>query len=231
MSQTLQSVTLETIGHTRKAAEHALRAYRSGGQRVVRAVDARVSRGLEGRAARLAPALSAALDKARAGLADAALRSLEAVAAGTHKAIELGSQGAAQQVRKAAALARGVHNPYLFNGLTAAARLGLPGVRVVRDLTERMADGAGAVSKKVAADGAGKPVRARRAATRPARAAQAAAQPVRRARAAAKPAAGEAFEAVLAEMTQRGRRTRAAAKPAARKGGAAKATKADAAQA
>lgn len=228
MSQTLQSVTLETIGHTRKAAEHALRAYRSGGQRVVRAVDARVSRGLEGRAARLAPALSAALDKARAGLADAALRSLEAVAAGTHKAIELGSQGAAQQVRKAAALARGVHNPYLFNGLTAAARLGLPGVRVVRDLTERMADGAGAVSKKVAADGAGKPARARRAATR---AAQAAAQPVRRARAAAKPAAGEAFEAVLAEMTQRGRRTRAAAKPAARKGGAAKATKADAAQA
>lgn len=231
MSQTLQSVTLETIGHTRKAAEHALLAYRSSGQRVVRAVDARVSRGLEGRAAQLAPALSAALDKARVGLAEAALRSLEAVTAGTHRAIELGSQGAAQQVRKAAALARGVHNPYLLNGLTAAARLGLPGVRVMRDLTERMADGAGAVSKKVATDTAAKPARARRASTRPARAAQAAANPARRARSAAKPAAGEAFDAVLAEMTQRGRRTRATAQPAARKGRTAKVAKANATQA
>lgn len=224
MPQTLQSVTLQTIGHTRQAAEHALRAYRDGGRRVLRAVDARLSRSLQARAAQLAPALSTALGKARAGLADVALRSLEAVAAGTHKAIELGSQGAAQQVRRAAALAHGVHNPTLAHGLTAAARLGLPGAVAVCALTERMAAGADAVSQKVGGAAADAPARASRSIR--------AAKPAAR-KAASKPA-GEAFDAVLAEMTQRGRRARktaTAAQPAARKTRAAKTGQAAAAQA
>lgn len=209
---TLKSVALKTIGNYRKAAAHAVGAYRNGGHRAIRAVDARVGRGLQGPTARFAPTLAAALQRARGGLADVALRGVDALCAGTSKAIELGSEGVAQQVQKAAALAAGVDNRLVANGLTAAARLSLPTAKAVLALSAKVAEGAGAVSTKVAGKPAAKPAAKGTAKRAPVRAGAKAGRRV--ARAATK--AGAAFDEVMTEMTARGRRAAAGAKAPAR---------------
>ena len=183
-AQYLSHVTLETLENYRNAATQGVAAYRSGGHRLVGAVNGALQHSVYPRTAKLAPRATEFMNEMRGNVSQIVVKGLDQTAARAATAIELGAKAAGTQLNKLARFAARVDNPVVADGLQAAARLTMPGAKVALAISGKVAAGAMAL-----ADAAGaRPVRsaARKAAAAPRRmakrAATAAKAPLARAR-------------------------------------------------
>lgn len=171
MSQaSLRTVTLKTVANTRRAAERAVGAYRTGGHRLVaavhRSVDTAATRGTE----RYVPRLGDLLRRATGNVSGIADKGIDVVSDGTERAIAVSTDTVTAQVKRVAELAEGIDNRLVASSLDAAARLTMPGAQAALTLSEKLVDGA----TKLSGMAAGKPAKrvrsgAKRSAAKPAR--------------------------------------------------------------
>jgi hypothetical protein len=157
--RTLSSVTLQTIKNYRHAAELSVQTYQTGSNRLIHALNNTLAKNVDSRAGRVAPKLTDRLVQVRGGLTDIMVKGVDNVSAGTEKVIELGSNTATKGVTQGAKFAAGIENLVAANGVEAVVRLSMPGAEVARALSEKIAVGAGKLSRAAA----GKPVKAPRA--------------------------------------------------------------------
>ncbi len=183
-TQYLSHVTLETLENYRNAAAQGVLACRSGGRRLIGAVNGALQQRVYPRTAKLAPRATAFMNGVRGNVTQIVTKGLDQTAAGATTAIEFGANTAGTQVNKLAKFASKVDNTVVANGLQTVARLTMPGAKVALAISGKVAAGAVAL-----ADAAGaRPVRraARKAAAAPRsmakRAAQAAKAPLAKAR-------------------------------------------------
>lgn len=139
---TLRAVTLKTVANYTEAAERALGAYRSGGHRLISAMQRGVDRAAKQGSERLAPRLANALRRASGNVGGLAAKGLDAVSRRTEQAIGLGSTNMTTQLGRVADLVDGVDNRVLASGVHAAVRLSLPGAKAALALSRRVAAGA-----------------------------------------------------------------------------------------
>ena len=139
---TLRAVTLKTVANYTEAAERALGAYRSGGHRLISALQRGVDRAAKQGSERLAPRLANALRRASGNVGGLAAKGLDAVSRRTEQAIGLGSTNMTTQLGRVADLVDGVDNRVLASGVQAAVRLSLPGAKAALALSRRVAAGA-----------------------------------------------------------------------------------------
>lgn len=170
----LSHLTLETLENYRNAATQGVRAYRSGGRRLVGVVNGALEHSVYPRTARLAPRATEFMNDVRGNVSQIVIKGLDQSAARAATAIEFGAHTAGTQVNKLARFASKVDNPAVANGLQTVARLTMPGAKMALAISDKVAAGVTAL-----ADAAGaRPVRsaARKAAAAPRRAAQRAAR-------------------------------------------------------
>ena len=154
-TQTLSRVTLQSLENYRAAATQAVAAYRSGGHRLVGALNGALKNSVYPRTARLAAGATDRMNAVRGNVTEIVVKGIDQVARRAGQAIELGSTTAAAQVTKVARFAAGIDNEIVANGLQVAARLTLPGAKVALAVSSRAVEGANAL-----ADAAGaRPVR------------------------------------------------------------------------
>lgn len=182
----LSHVTLETLENYRNAATQSLAAYRSGGHRLIGAVNGALQHSVYPHTAKVAPNATEFMNAVRSNMTQIVVKGLDQTAARATSAIDFGANTAGTQVNKLARFASKVDNPIVANGLQTVARLTMPGAKVALAISGKVATGAHAL-----ADAAG--VRpARRVARKAAKAPQAKA---RRAGGAVKKAAKRAARA------------------------------------
>jgi hypothetical protein len=154
-TQTLSRVTLQSLENVRTAATQAVAAYRSGGHRLVSALNGALKNSVYPRTAKLAPRATGRMNEVRGNVAEIVVKGIDQVAQRAGKVIALGSTTAAAQVTRVAKFAAGIDNEIVANGLQTAARLTMPGAKVALVVSSRVVDGANAL-----ADAAGaRPVR------------------------------------------------------------------------
>lgn len=173
-TQYLSHVTLETLENYRNAAAQGVLACRSGGRRLIGAVNGALQHRVYPRTAKLAPRATEFMDGVRGNVTQLVTKGLDQTAAGATTAIEFGASTAGTQLHKLAQFAAAVDSPVVANGLQTVARLTMPGAKVALAISGKVAAGAAAL-----ADAAGaRPVRraARKAAVAPRRIAQRAAR-------------------------------------------------------
>ncbi len=169
-TQYLSHVTLETLENYRTAAAQSVLACRSGGRRLIGAVNGALQQRVYPRTAKLAPRATEFMNGVRGNVTQIVTKGLEQTAAGATTAIEFGANTAGTQLHKLAKFASKVDNTVVANGLQTVARLTMPGAKVALAISGKVAAGAVAL-----ADAAGaRPVRraARKAAAAPRRVAQ-----------------------------------------------------------
>jgi hypothetical protein len=162
--QYLSHVTLETLENYRTAAARSVVALRSGGHRLIGAVNGALKNSVYPRTAKVAPRATEFVNGVRGNVTQIVTKGLDQSAARATTAIEFGARTAGTQLNKLARLAAKVENPVVANGLQTAARLTMPGAKVALALSGKLADGA-----NVLADAAGaRPLRraVRKTATR-----------------------------------------------------------------
>ena len=153
-STTLRAITLKTVANYTRAAEHAVWAYRSSGQRLINAMERGVDKAARQGAERLAPRLATALRRATGRVTGLASKSLDAVSSRSERVIELGSAGVTTQLKRVADLVEGVGNRVVAGGVQAAVRISMPGAQAALALSERVVAG---VDKLPGARAHGKP--------------------------------------------------------------------------
>jgi hypothetical protein len=202
-AQNLSHVTLETLENYRNAAAQGVLAYRSGGRRLIGAVNGTLEQRVYPRTAALAPRATEYMNGVRGNVTQIVIKGLEQSAERAATAIEISAKAAGTQLHKLAQLAAKVENPVVADGLQTAARLTMPGAKVALAISGKVAAGAVAL-----ADAAGaRPVR-----NTLRKAAKAAAAP----RSAARNVAQRAAQATKAPLAQ-ARRSGAAAKKAVKR--------------
>ena len=173
-TQYLSHLTLEALENYRNAATQGVAAYRSGGRRLIGAVNGALKHRLAPRAARLAPRVTEFMESVRGNVTHIVVKGLDQSAARAATAIEFGAKAAGTQINKFVRYAARVDNPVVADSLQAAARLTMPGAKVALAVSGKVAAGAAAL-----ADAAGaRPLRrtARQAAAARRRIAKATAQ-------------------------------------------------------
>ena len=198
-TQTLSTVTLQTLENYRNAASRAVVAYHLGGKRLLGMVNGALESRVYPRTAKIAPRATERLNEVRGNVSEIIVKGADQVAQRTEQAIAFSSDTAAAQVSKIVDFAAGIDNSLLANGLQTAARLTMPAAQVALVVSSKVAQGANAL-----ADAAGaRPVRraARKAAAAPRRV-------VKR--------AANAAKAPLAQARRRGRAAKKAVTRAAR---------------
>jgi hypothetical protein len=164
-AQYLSHVTLETLENYRTAAARSVVACRSGGHRLIGAVNGTLERSVYPRTAKLAPRATELMNDVRGNVTQIVVKGLDQTAARATSAIEFGAHSAGTQVNKLARFAARVDNPVVANGLQTVARMTMPGAKVALAISGKVAAGAIAL-----ADAAGaRPLRraARQAAKAP----------------------------------------------------------------
>lgn len=202
-TNTLRTVTLETVANYRQVAEHAVGAYRASGHRLLALMGRNIDRGTS----RITPQVAELLQRTRARVMDAAAQGIDTVSAQTERVIELGSARLSAQIGRVADLVQGIENRYVATGLEAAARFSLTGAQAALTLSEKLAAGA----DKLAAVVGGKHPRGTKAVAR----AKTAVKAARRATAPARPRAAKRAKALAAPAAKPARKA-AKAKPARR---------------
>jgi len=145
-TQTLNSVTLETLKNYRTAATQAVVAYKLGSHRLVKVVNGALANSVYPRTAKLAPRATVRLDEVRGNISEVVTKGIDGIADRTVKAIESSSTTAAAQLTKVSKFAAGIHNPIIANGLQSAARLTMPGANVALLVSGKVAEGANALA-------------------------------------------------------------------------------------
>jgi hypothetical protein len=191
--QYLSHVTLETLENYRNAASQGVLAARSGGRRLIGAVNGALQHSVYPRTAKLAPRATAFMNGVRGNVTEIVTRGLDQTAAGASTAIEFGANSAGTQLNKLAQFAAGVDSPLVASGLQTVARLTMPGAKVALAISGKVAAGAVALADAAGARPLRRAVRKaaaapRRTARRAARAAQAPLAKARRSGVAAKKA-------------------------------------------
>jgi len=158
-TQSLSSVTLETIENCRHAAELSVQTYRVGSRRLIDLVNDSLVKNVDSRTGLIAPKLTDKLAQVRAGLSDIIVKGVTGVSARTEQVIEFSSDSATKGVTQVAEFAAGIENRVAANGIETVVRLSMPGAEVARTLSAKVAEGAGKLSRVAA----GKPVKAPRA--------------------------------------------------------------------
>lgn len=153
-TQTLSTVTLQTIENYRNAATLAVDAYRAGSHRLIEAVNDGLDKNVYSRTGKVAPQFTNTIVQFRSGLTDIVVKGIDNVSTGTEKAIEVSSTTAVKGVTQVAGFAAGIENPMVVNGLEAAARFSLPGAKAALAVSAKVAEGADALVRAAA----GKPV-------------------------------------------------------------------------
>jgi hypothetical protein len=154
-TQTLNSVTLQTLGNYRTAATRAMVAYRLGGHRLVGAINKVLADSVYPRTAQIAPRTTLRMDEMRDSISNVLAKGIDEVVDRAVNAIESSSNTAAAQLTRASEFAGRVDNPIVASGLQSAARLVMPGAEVARVVSSKVAQAAHAI-----ADAAGaRPVR------------------------------------------------------------------------
>jgi hypothetical protein len=164
-NQYLSHVTLETIENYRNAAAQGVLAYRSGGRRLIGALNGALQQRVYPRTAKLAPRATEFMNGVRGNVTQIVTKGLEQSAAGATTAIEFGANTAGTQLNKLAQFASKVDNTAVANGLQTVARLTMPGAKVALAISGKVAAGATALADVAGA----RPVRraARQAAAAP----------------------------------------------------------------
>jgi hypothetical protein len=173
-NQYLSHVTLETLENYRTAAARSVVACRSGGRRLIGAVNGALEQRVYPRTAKLAPRVTEFMNGVRGNVTQIVIKGLDQTTARAETAIEFGAKAAGTQVNKLARFAAKVDSPVVADGLQTVARLTMPGAKVALAISGKVAAGAIAL-----ADAAGaRPVRsaARKAVAAPRRVAKRAAQ-------------------------------------------------------
>jgi hypothetical protein len=173
-NQYLSHVTLETLENYRTAAARSVVACRSGGRRLIGAVNGALEQRVYPRTAKVAPRVTEFMNEVRGNVTQIVIKGLDQTAARAETAIEFGAKAAGTQVNKLARYAARVDSPVVADGLQTVARLTMPGAKVALAISGKVAAGAIAL-----ADAAGaRPVRsaARKAVAAPRRVAKRAAQ-------------------------------------------------------
>ena len=145
-SQTLSSVTLETLGNYRNAATRAVAAYHVGGKRLLGLVNGALQNSIYPRTAKLAPRATQRINEVRGNVSEIIVKGVDQVAQRTEQAIKLSSTAAAAQVSRLAHFAAGIENEIVANGLQTASRLTLPGAKVALIVSSKIAQGANALA-------------------------------------------------------------------------------------
>ena len=173
-AQYLSHVTLETLENYRNAAAQGVLAYRSGGHRLIGAVNGALQHRVYPRTAKLAPRATEFMNGVRGNVTQIVTKGLDQTAASAKTAIEFGANTAGTQLNKLVHFAAAVDSPAVANGLQTVARLTMPGAKVVLAISGKVAAGATALAEAAGA----RPVRraARKAAAAPRRVAQRAAK-------------------------------------------------------
>ena len=156
---TLSTVTLATIENYRHAASLAVKAYRTGSNRLIDAVNTSIEANVYSRTEKVAPQLTAKLAEVRTGLTDIMVKGIDSVSTGSDKAIEASSSTAAQGVAKVAKFAASIDNRVVANGIDAVVRLSMPGAQIAKTVSAKVAEGADTLSR-VAAGKQAQPARA-----------------------------------------------------------------------
>ena len=121
-TQTLRRVTLETLKNYSTAARRAVVAYRSGGHRLMHALNSALENGVYPRTAKLAPRATGRISEVRGNVSDIVVKGIDLVSRRTEKAIELGSTTPGAQVTKPAAFGTRPATRSAANGRQGAAR-------------------------------------------------------------------------------------------------------------
>jgi hypothetical protein len=150
-AQYLSHVTLETLENCRTAAARSVVAYRSGGRRLLGAVNGALEQRVYPRTAKLAPRAAEFMNDLRGNVNQIVIKGLDQTAARATTAIEFGAYTAGTQVNKLARFASKVHNPAVTNGLQTMARLTMPGAKVALAISGKVAAGAVALADAAAA--------------------------------------------------------------------------------
>jgi hypothetical protein len=161
-TQSLSSVTLETIENCRNAAELSVQTYRVGSRRLIGLFNDSMAKNVDSRTGLVAPKLTDKLAQVRTGLSDIIVKGVVNVSERTEQVIEFSSESASKGVTQVAEFAAGIENRVAANGIEAVVRLSMPGAEVARTLSAKVAEGAGKLSRVAA----GKPVKAPRAAVK-----------------------------------------------------------------
>jgi hypothetical protein len=141
-TQYLSHVTLETLENYRTAAARGVVAARSGGHRLIGAVNGALKNSVYPRTARVAPRATEFMNEVRGNVTQIVTQGLDQSAARATTAIEFSARTAGTQLNKLARMAAKVENPMVANGLQTAARLTMPGAKVALALSGKLADGA-----------------------------------------------------------------------------------------
>lgn len=147
---TLSTVTLATIENYRHAASLAVKAYRTGSNRLIDAVNTSIEANVYSRTEKVAPQLTAKLAEVRTGLTDIMVKGIDSVSTGSDKAIEASSSTAAQGVAKVAQFAASIDNRVVANGIDAVVRLSMPGAQIAKTVSAKVAEGADTLSRVAA---------------------------------------------------------------------------------
>ncbi|MEO8122702.1 MAG: hypothetical protein ABI633_01490 [Burkholderiales bacterium] len=145
-TQTLSSVTLETIENYRNAAMFAVDAYRVGSLRLIDVVNSGIDN-VYSRTEKVAPQLTKTVAQFRGDLSDIIVKGVGEVASRSDKVIEVSSETAVVGVTKVAKFTAGIDNTMVVNGLEAAVRMSLPGAQVARTVSAKVAEGADALAR------------------------------------------------------------------------------------
>lgn len=145
-TQTLSTVTLQSLENYRAAASQAVVAYRLGGHSLVKVVNGALQNGVYPQTAKLAPRATDRLNDVRGNVSELVVKGIDQVAERAETVIEFGSSTAITQVKKVAEFTAGINNGFVANGLQAAARITLPGAKVALVLSTRVAEGATALA-------------------------------------------------------------------------------------
>jgi hypothetical protein len=200
-AQYLSHVTLETLENYRTAAARSVVACRSGGRRLIGAVNGALEHSVYPRTAKLAPRATEFMDGVRGNVTQIVIKGLDQTAARAETAIEFGAHTAGTQVNKLARFAAQVDNAVVASGLQTVARLTMPGAKVALAISGKVAAGAIALADAAGARPVRRAVRQatvtapRRSAQRVARAAKAPLAKARRASVAANKAIKRATRA------------------------------------
>jgi hypothetical protein len=165
-TQYLSHVTLETLENYRNAATQGVAAYRSGGRRLVGAVNGALQHRVYPRTAKVAPNATEFMNAVRSNMTQIVVKGLDQAAARAATAIEFGANTAGTQVNKLARFASKVDNPVVANGLQTVARLTMPGAKVALAISGKVATGASALADAAGAHPVRRAVRKAAAASR-----------------------------------------------------------------
>ena len=121
-TQYLSHVTLETLENYRNAAARSVVACRSGGRRLIGAVNGALEQRVYPRTAKLAPRATQFMNEVRGNVTQIVIKGLDQTAARAATAIEFGANTAGTQVNKLVRFAAKVDSPVVGPGRQTAAR-------------------------------------------------------------------------------------------------------------